>query len=239
MRGINPGIFETWMKQLKVDLTKQTEITSYLKAVSEDGLTYPWEGLEQRLHERGDDQLYLLGYGSLLNPASAARTIANTPREGHKPVVAFGSYRVFNYVMPEGALRRYGQTPHDVSDERAALNAVWTGKLLDFMNGRLIPFDRGDLDGLREREAGYDLRPVVTLSWLDLKKPLTIGYVLCATERPWQGTVYVDDDLRPHRQYLQLCREGAAMVSDDFERCFIETTLCGDKTPLTQIRKIT
>src|SRR5271154_1143838 len=102
---------------------------------------YPWEDFEKRIHELGTERLSLVGYGSLLNPQSAAKSVRNTPSNGHPPVVALGARRVFNYRMPDGIFEQYGAEPG--ARDRAALNAepAPTGVI----NGRLIEFAVSDL----------------------------------------------------------------------------------------------
>lgn len=180
-------------------------------------MPYPWDGLEDQLNASGQDRLCLVSYGSLLNAASAARTIADTPTKGHSPVLAFGGYRIFNYLMPTYALHRYSQAEGQIGDRRAALNAVWSGHVTDIFNGRLIPIACHDLPGLRKRERGYDLAPMWTVSWHDPNQEPIVGYVLCASDQPCNGVVYMDNRLRPHDGYLELCRHGAAAVSCTFE----------------------
>ncbi|MEM8493989.1 MAG: hypothetical protein AAF663_01220 [Planctomycetota bacterium] len=134
-------------------------VTDIASAIKRDlRFEYPWNGLEQALESQGHDQLQLVGYGSLLNPTSAARTIADTPPGGHPPVLAFGARRLFDYVMPQFFIDRYqaNGAPEYPPSYRAALNTRWTGDPADVVSGRLIPLHVGDLDGLREREKGYD-----------------------------------------------------------------------------------
>src|SRR5262245_6193027 len=103
------------------------------------GFKYPWRELEKRLNDRGAERIYLVGYGSLLNPRSAARSVRNTPPHGHPPVVAFGARRVFNYRIPDVTFERYGVKPGAL--DRAALNAEPAASVF---NGRLIELALSD-----------------------------------------------------------------------------------------------
>jgi len=184
-------------------------------------IPYPWTSLEQAIMVAGRP-LLLVGYGSLLNPASAKRTVANTPSVGHPPVIAFGARRVFNYVMPQSVLDRYGDqiSPR----ERAALNAAWTGKSESVLTGRVLDVPVSDLPALRERERGYHLCPVAFVPWGDPSSPPSLGHVLVADERPVAGVRHVDNSLLPHPGYTSLCREGARLVDAEFERAFLATS---------------
>ncbi|MGC3992007.1 MAG: hypothetical protein QM796_20410 [Chthoniobacteraceae bacterium] len=122
---------------------------------------YPWNDAEEQLRSHGHNSINLIGYGSLMNPASAARTIRDTPPTGHPPVVALGARRVFNYQIPPPVFVRYGVEPGE--NDRAALNAEPAACTL--MNGRCIQVHVDDMPGLRERETAYDLQPVTCLDW--------------------------------------------------------------------------
>lgn len=198
------------------------EACGWLLAQSDNmPLPYPWASLEPSIMDTGRP-LLLVGYGSLLNPASAKRTICSTPPVGHPPVIAFGATRVFNYVMPQSVLDRYGDqiSPR----ERAALNAAWTGKSESVLTGRLIDVPASDLPALRERERGYHLCPVAFVPWGDPSSLPTLGHVLVADERPVAGVRHVDNTLLPHPGYTLLCREGARLVDAEFERAFLATS---------------
>lgn len=188
---------------------------------------YPWTGLEEDLRSMGDARLMLVGYGSLLNPASARVTIKDTPPGGHEPIVAYGAIRLFDYTMPPATIARYGVETSE--RERAALNTVWTARAEDTLNARLLPVALEDLDDLRERERGYHLGPVVYRPWKDIRTAPRLGFVLCATSEPVEGKVWVDSSLLPHRPYLDLCRAGCRQVDGAFERMFLETTYLGDR----------
>lgn len=188
---------------------------------------YPWTGIEKDLRSKENSRLMLVGYGSLLNPASARVTIKDTPRGGHEPIVAYGALRVFDYIMPPATIARYGVEHSE--RERAALNTVWTARPEDMLNARLVPVSLDDFDELRERERGYHLGPVVYRPWTDPSAVPQLGFVLCATGEPIDGKVWVDPSLLPYRPYLELCREGCRQVDGAFEQMFLETTYLGDR----------
>ena len=199
-------------------------------------MEYPWNGLEEAVTKLPEEKLLLVGYGSLLNRDSAARTIKDTPGEGHPPVVALGARRVFNYVIPEPLLRSYGT--NFPPRERAALNLDYTRSPTDALNGRLLKVAPADIAALRKREFGYDLRPVVCARWGDWEAPPFTAYVLVAVEGTRDGRQVIDNDALPHPLYAGLCRAGAHAVSDAFLRLYQETTFLADrKTSLAQWEK--
>ena len=190
------------------------------------GFKYPWEDLEKRLHEPAAERIYLVGYGSLLNPQSAARSVRNTPSDGHRPVVAMGARRVFNYRMPDGIFERYGIEPG--ARDRAALNAEPAAASV--LNGRLIELARSDLPNLRVREAAYDLESVTCLFW---DKPNTApftAFVFCCNYEFWEGKRYVDNTLTPFKPYYRLCRAGAEMISPGFLSFYLKTCFLADRS---------
>jgi len=196
------------------------------------GFPYPWAGLENYLATSpAGPNLPLVGYGSLLSPVSASRTLKHPVSRQRVSVVAFGVRRVFNYGMPESPIGNYG--PPAAPLARAALNAYITGNLADVLNGVLVPVDLSDVAGLREREDRYDLSPVWCLRWDRPDEPALPGYVLCSPDEPPQGVRHTDNRLLPHDTYYQLCRTAAAGVSKEFLRFFLETTFLADReTPV-------
>lgn len=198
-----------------------------LKKLDGAAFEYPWNGLEEAVAKTPGNGLLLVGYGSLLNRDSAARTIKDTPREGHPPVLALGARRVFNYVIPEALLKSYGvKFP---PRERAALNVDYTRSPADALNGRLLLIAPADLAALREREFGYDLRPVVCVRWGEWEAAPFTAYVLVAAKGTRGGRQVIDNDALPHPLYAGLCRAGAQAVSEAFLQLYLETTFLADR----------
>lgn len=197
-------------------------------------LEYPWDGLEGLMEATGLEAFDLVGYGSLLEPDSARRTVPDTPPDGHQPVLAYGARRIFNYVMPSFVVERYGLPPD--TDRCAALNSTWTGALTDGFNARLIPVRIADVEPLRSREVNYDLAPVVWRPWDDPTAPPRLAYTLAATDRPFVDVVWIRDDVLPCPPYLDVCRSGASRVSSEFDELFVATTVLADgRRPLAEL----
>lgn len=198
-----------------------------LKTLDGTGFVYPWKGLEEEVAKTVERKLLLVGYGSLLNRDSAARTIKDTPREGHPPVLALGARRVFNYVIPDARLKSYGGnfSPR----ERAALNVDYTRSPEDALNGRLLTVAPTDFAALRDREVGYDLRPVVCVRWGAWNTQPFTAYVLVAAEGARAGRTVIDNDALPHPLYAGICRAGAHAVSQAFLQLYLQTTFLADR----------
>lgn len=190
------------------------------------GFPYPWVNLEERLMKDQTEKIYLVGYGSLLNPQSAGKSVRATPESGHPPAVAIGVRRVFNYRMPDYMfMERYGVEPP--LRERAVLNAE---PLADsVINGRLIQFAVEDLPALRIRETAYDLQPVTCMFWGKPDSAPFTAFVLCCAYEVYQGKTYLDNTILPFQPYYKMCRVGAAMVSPEFLDLYLKTTYMTDR----------
>ncbi len=198
-----------------------------LKTLDGAGFEYPWEGLEEAVVKMPGGKLLVVGYGSLLNRDSTARTIKDTPAEGYPPVLALGARRVFNYVIPEALLKSYGG--NFPPRERAALNVDYTRSAADALNGRLLTVAPADIAALRVREFGYDLRPVICIRWGDWESAPFTAYVLVAAEARRDGRQVIDNNALPHPLYAAVCRAGARAVSEAFLQVYLETTFLADR----------
>lgn len=194
---------------------------------------YPWNELDDDRTHNDAGQLALVGYGSLMNSESSARTIRRASDCHGIPVIAFGVQRVYNYRMPKRVDERYGAPADPLA--RAALNVYRTDQFSDQINGILVQIELGDVPALREREIAYDLEPVVCVAWGEPRSTPFLAYILACPDTLWMGEQYTDDRLTPHLVYDQLCRAGAQAVSEEFVRFFLNTTLLSDRrTPLAR-----
>jgi hypothetical protein len=181
---------------------------------------YPWDHLEADLQATGQP-LLLAGYGSLLDATSAAVTLRPTAH-GRRPVIAFGARRVFNYALEASSPTRPVAPADPLA--RAALNVYPRRDLSEVCNGVCLAVAPTDVPALRARETGYDLHPIVCVSWDAPHQPPFVAYVLGA---PDGG--HTDDRLRPHPAYYQLCRAGAASFSAEFLAFYLDTTYLADR----------
>lgn len=192
---------------------------------------YPWTELETDLRAR-NGTFQLIGYGSLLNTASARRNLSETEVAASRPVATMGVQRVFEYVMPEASLR--AQSPTDDPTQRAALNVRSTGSPCDVMNGRLFTLTVGDLVALRPREFGYDLIPVPYVDWESQATSSQYAYVLSCSRTDFEGRRLLEAGLRPHPTYLTVCEDGARSISPKFLSVFRSTTRTSDGRTLAE-----
>lgn len=194
---------------------------------------YPWTGLEEELARSGRETLGLVGYGSLMNGDSAARTLTREQVRGRRPVVAFGVRRVFNYPIPPGNRSYGGGGP--AAGRPAALNVRQTYDIGDMVNGVLIDIGRTQLPDLCRRELNYDLVPVACLDWNRPESSPFRASILSCPETLCQedGSTGTSDRLVPQPDYLRVCRQGAAEFGAAFLDLWLATTFLADgRTPI-------
>jgi hypothetical protein len=219
-----------WLSRLDNEFSfvaaKQSESTR-----SRHHWAYPWTDLEQHL---GDNSLYLIGYGSLMNRASAFRTLGDYEELNPISGVAFGGYRVYEYFMSDAVVNRYGIKIDP--NERAALNVRKTSSLASYFNGVLLTISRDSVEPLREREKNYDLFAMPFLPWGTDEFFEGTAYCLVANQNS-VGTIR--SHLMPHPGYHEVCLSGAKSQTDStaFHDMFLSTTSLWDGTKLSDWRR--
>ncbi|GEM_PF-2264304 len=210
----------------------QTQSLRVLEATSKMldnvGFEYPWNGLEEYLQERGIKTIRLFGYGSLINKKSASRTLPNSAESSFVQAISFGIVRLLDYEMPDVVRARsmYSTTPGNLG--RGLFNARFTGSLCDKANGIYFEIGLDEIQKLRKREIGYDLRSVVCLPWDDIEGEIFPAFALGCSGRLWEGRMLSNRELLPHKDYYVLCKTGAKEVSQHFYECFLQTAFIAD-----------
>lgn len=180
-------------------------------------------------------KILVFGYGSLMNPASARRSVSASAVESLRPVVTFGMKRIFNYKARRTA--HWGSN-QDVN-EKAMLNIAPTPTLDSMVNGLVMEVDVEELASLVDREKGYDLVPLTIISWDDFitgnPEPKTeVAYAFVASSELRENILYTSTSFYPVRGYLHAVREGSENISEDFLEFFNETTYMADGTTLVK-----
>lgn len=219
----------------------QAELVQKAEAASESlagylSFQYPNRDYEKISDQFVEGKIPLFAYGSLMNRASAARSLNTTAIESMQPAIAFGLKRVFNY---KGAEKTHWSKQADPV-ERAMLNITPTGTYESIINGTIVEINASDLGNLVKREEGYDLVPLLIADWdsainengnIEVK----IGYTFMASDELRLGTKYTDSQFYPNRGYLRAVREGASAFGPTFLDFWNATTYLGDKTtPLSE-----
>lgn len=205
--------------------TRDNNIDAMLGSPESERHAYPWEGLERSMARRGEARLAIASFGALMQNNEGAQLLTDPGSFiAGRPVVVFGAKRVFEYEIPRRNFALYGPPP--VDDQRAALNAVRTGRSLDFFNAVMLTVDIERLAYLRERETGYDLEHAVYKPWDSMGDAPRSCFMLSA-QRGRDSSI-VRDDLRPFMPYVNACRRACRMVDESFERLFLQTSLLAD-----------
>ena len=192
------------------------------------GFEYPWRGLERYLEESGLRTISLFAYGSLLNKASALQTISQRLVDPHRKATAFGVVRLLDYHMPPEVARRSAYRRYEDDLDQGLFNLRFTGFVSDAANGILLEVPVEEIEPLRRREIGYDLRPVVCRPWGYNEAEASLAYGLGCSGRWWQGHKLSRADLMPHPGYFEICRQGASALGVDFLEYFLDSSFLAD-----------
>lgn len=187
----------------------------------------------QKILDKYPGKIPIFGYGSLMNPTSASRSISPEAVQSMRPVVAFRLKRIFNKDAGDVTKRR----PDLKENERAFLNVEPTTTYGSVINGVVLEATPSDLAQLIQRERGYDLVPILVVDWGDImaRKPsphIQIAYTFITPPELRQGVNYIRTTCYPIRFYLRLVQEGAATYGDDFLNFWNASTYMGDGTTL-------
>lgn len=181
---------------------------------------YPWS--IDDLFDSPGKRLPLIGYGSLMNLASARRSLNAQCLASAKPVIVLGARRVYEYVMSPKGRGVYGDSV--AHDQFGVLNAQSTGDRSDWFNGVMFQVGADDIPALLSRESAYDLMPAWTLSWNEASPQPYIAYFLSCRRTSYAGRQLIDSQILPHPHYHAICEEGCQAISKDFLHAFRTTT---------------
>lgn len=206
---------------------KQQEMTYY---------SYPNKNLVSELKEKGVKSIKIFGYGSLIDPKSAGRTLNPEALKTLKPAVAFGVKRLFSRDIPIETLSRW-KTPKN-KNARGALNLLLSD-FHDMVNGVVFEVDLENLQALIDREVGYDLVPIVVKDWEDAVSGNPSNcYIVYAFYAPPESE-YVTSSIDPLPGYYELCRDAAKSHGPLYYYLWFSTTYMADgKTPIIEWEKL-
>ncbi|MEY3457270.1 MAG: hypothetical protein RL215_427 [Planctomycetota bacterium] len=188
-------------------------------------IPHPWEGLEQICDACERGLLPIIGYGSLMSPLSAKRTLLHSDADAMIPVQAYGARRIFNYRMPAQALLQWGSSQDPT--EQAALNVQVTWRETDTVNGVLIGLDKRDLQQFRDRERGYALIAIPCRPWHDRNTSATFSLAYILSDSRANAA---KEKISPVRGYLDMCREASRRFGEEFAEEFDRTSFLWDET---------
>lgn len=189
---------------------------------------YPWKILETQLNSDSNHTIRIVGFGSLINVASARRSLPHSPIKA-KPVTVMNMMRVYDYLS--STKRR--KLPTKPSYQPCALNAYpMEGHHL---NGVLLTVTKSTFHAFRRREVGYNLIPCQTVDWYQKDKIIPHTFILSRPRLPQIPFIMAQKGMVPHPIYHDICMSGAEDISQDFALEFLHTTYLADrKTRLSE-----
>lgn len=172
-----------------------------------------WPNWPEFLRKQGSAAF--VGYGTLINKTSASHSLSEAGER--EPVNAFGVRRIFNFVLEDKNYVDHGglYKRSNFENHVATLNVQETGSNEDIVNGVLMQVSNDGLDGLAEREAGYDIIPVVYSVIADAEK-VSKAYMFTARQGSPEIGHRVKDDVLPNESSLETCLAGARDYGGEF-----------------------
>lgn len=196
---------------------------------------YPNKDYASLLDQYPNKKVLLFGYGSLMNPGSARKSVSKNAVRSTRSVVAFGFKRIFNYKP--GDLSKWGS---DVEkNEGAMLNIDPKTTYNHIINGVVMEVNLKDLKALVQREIGYDLVPMLVADWNkvlseDSSVQIEKAYTFLVPDELRGGKSYTETHSYPLRKYLYIVQEGASLFGTQFLDYWNATTYLSDGTTSIQ-----
>lgn len=193
-------------------------------------LQYPNEKHELILAKFPNGKVPIFGYGSLMNKFSAGRSVKPEAVDSMSPVLAFGVKRVFNYNPTK--TDHWGELQ---PKEKSMLNLVPSLNLTSMINGIVMEVDEEDFSNLVMREKGYDLIPILVVSWEDTLNQeqnikVQVAYTFVAANELRGNVVYTSTEYYPLRSYMHAVQQGALEYGEKFYHLWNKTTYLADGT---------
>jgi len=188
---------------------------------------HPYDSFYHRLRCLGVKKVLLFGYGSLVDPLSASRTVSIKSLNTRKPAVAYGVKRIFHRDVPFDAASHWGVPQNSMA--RGMLNLVFTSAPEHAVNGVVMQIDIEELESLARREVGYDLVPVPCHDWEGCK--FYFAYACMAPNH----SPYIHPSILPRPGYYELTMKAPLEYGLCFYNFWLNTTYLADET--TTIRE--
>jgi len=194
---------------------------------------YPYEYLEESMNREGQETILIFSYGSLLDYQSASKTLSPKTMRTGRQVVALGTKRVFDRDVPVDPTHDWSIPCHP--DSRAMLNVHATGNPDDITNGILYTVHIEDIPALRKREYGYDLTPILVMTWDSYIAGNPPEYIVAYTFHSPRESHYTSDSIYPRPGYYELVRDAVKEKGPKFYEIWIESTYLSDEsTPISE-----
>ncbi len=213
--------------QLNLIAGEETPLTQAQKQVeATEYWSYPYPQIIEALQKEGKDSITIFSYGSLMDVASASRTLSSACLATRRPAIGYKIRRIFDRDVPLKPGSKWCQPAHDKA--RGMLNVLPTSSTDDFVNGVLIDVPLEDIPSVLFREEGYDLMPIIVQEWdveqETVKGPYHIVYTFYA---PQKGP-YTSPEILPRPKYYELTRDAALQYGPLFYELWLTTTYLAD-----------
>jgi len=157
--------------------------------------------------------VWIVVYGSLLNPKEFKN-------KNHVLVIVKGWRRIFNKVASRSVWRKYIK-----ENEKATLNVEKEKN--SYFNGIVYEVSDKEFSKLVEREQDYHIEKVDVYDFESSKK-LFAAFIFVSNEKNKDGEKILRNDIKPIREYLEICRNGAYAWGERFGKEFDKTTFLAD-----------
>ena len=188
------------------------------------------------LYEHSNEKtIPFFAYSSLIDcESSAAKAISLEGLLTSQPAIAFGIQRTFNREMDPKVAENFGalRRPNDV----AILNCFEKNDAI--INGVLLQLSLSDLQILCKREVGYDLIPVLAMSWDEAanvqqdRPAIILAYTFRAPDYTGEGVRFTNPAINPIPGYVEYLQKGLKQRGKSFEAMWWSTTYLADKHTL-------
>jgi hypothetical protein len=224
---------------------KKTSMDDRLKALGKKALekidevegkevyTYPYLYLEDEMLQRGEEEITIFAYGSLMGEASAIRTLSPSALHSRIPALAFGAKRLFNRDLNIKKGSRYAPIPDHSA--RGVLNLELTHNYRDIVNGVVFRMNVKDIAAMLDREEGYDLVPILYTSWDDFQDGEKATFDIAYTLRAKALSRYTNSDILPRPGSYELISDAAKEYGEEFYRIWLSSTYHADGVTLYQM----
>ena len=192
----------------------------------------------------GGDRIPMIGYGSLMNPKSAKRSLSSYDAIANmKPVEVYGYQRSFNVVSRNSKRIRPLDRPQDLCvlnlskiPEAAMVNPATKHH---WVNAVSLPISREEFPKIRRREGFYDFVPVVVRDYI--RHNVTASKVAQVYRIAYAWIVrdskhLVTPDMGPIPLYFRVCGKGARGAAGvyglDFLELYKNTTTFANGVPI-------
>lgn len=188
--------------------------------------TYPYPTIIDSLRAEGKESIVIFSYGSLMDVASASKTLSQAALATRMPAIGYKIKRIFDRDVPIREGSKWCQPAHPHA--RAMLNVLPTASHEDFVNGVLIHIPLDEIPNVLFREEGYDLLPIVVQEWDIEEETVMPHYRVAYTFHAPQTGFYTNSQIMPRPKYYELTRDAALQYGLAFYDIWLETTYLAD-----------